>query len=529
MPFIDGSSGTTTAASVDSNYNLQINTPYTLYSGTGISAVTSVIGGGESKSGFVSIIIETNPGVVTGSRTMITPKVSYDNRVRFGVDTPLFIDRFAGHLGGINTALYAQTGNSLPANSIGGGFLQVNTFSASSSGTWATIGTRRSFPVNAPFGVKYNAYAGITSYPSPGTVTEWGLMIATGTTTPSDGAFFRYSGTGVYAVTNNSGIENIVSGIDQTLIGTGNAGTVGGGSTHKFTIDLNQNDAVFRIDNNIVATAAYPIGATGSSVGYDAATASSSLPICYRVYVNTTGVFNTQSIWVAAHSVTQNDANNLKTWPSIQAGQGAMASQGQNQTPMGSTSNYVNVTNPVYGTGLNTTALLGSGIGGNFVWSGTINCNNSSGALNPDYIICDYVVPSGFSGPLSATPGKSLYIHGVNISAFNLQPSGVWTGTVTSAMGLAYGHTSESLATTESASSKAPRFVPLGTIPFPSGAPAGYTGSTPYYNPQPLVFPFMAPIVVNPSEYFAITSRFIGSSGLMGIMQYNIGIDGYWE
>lgn len=96
------------------------------------------------------------------------------------------------------------------------------------------------------------------------------------------------------------------------------------------------------------------------------------------------------------------------------------------------------------------------------------------------------------------------------------------TGVIATAATIAYGHTSESLATTETETSKAPRFLPLGTQSFPNAMPVGA-------QPKNIVFPLTAPVVVNPGEYFAVTARFPAGVGLMNISSFNIGIDSYWE
>ena len=487
MPYIDGASGTSTKANVDTNYNLLVNFPI---SGTGNRPTTA---------GFTTIQSEVDAGIDTGIRLTKKFDASYDSKLRVGIDTPLFLDRFVGS--GINSSIYTVPTSGMTVTQ-GNGFITLNASGTTGLGA-ATLQTRRSFPTLAPFGVKYNSYAKFSQTPVSGNITEWGFGISTPSGVsgnPSDGAFFRYSGTNLYAVTSNSSSENI-SGISASLIGSG--------LTHQFKIDLQANTSIFEIDNNVVAYITSS-GLNGSGIGAEFTTASAELPAFFRTY-NYTTASPAQQMSISAFTVNIDDSSTSKSWASILDGMGGIASQTQNgQSASGSTALYPNSVNPTGFSGTNTVAVLGSGIGGQFMWSGTI------GSSSTDYIISSYQIPTGSN----ILPGKCLYIHGINVSAVNF--SGVGNTPISSAICAAYGHTSESLATAESANTKAPRFVPLGVLSIASGSTSGVQTPT-------LTFPFVAPIVVNPTEYFAITSKFVASQGVSAVVQYNIGIDGYWE
>lgn len=481
MPFIDQVSGNTiNKANIDSDYNLAVNFP--------MSGV---------RAGFACINVEVDSGAVTGQRLVRTPESSWDSRLRISIDTPLFNDKFVDGLPQ-NTALYISTGTTMTI-AASGGFLTLNDNLTTTTSTDARYQTWKTFPMLATFGTKFNCYAQLSQLPVSGNVTEWGLGIATARTEPTDGVFFRYSGTGLFAVANNNSISNISSGISTSLVGTG--------ATRRFEINIQAEHATFLIDNNIVANIDK---IAGSGIGSEFLTASGKLPLLLRTY-NTDNTASAQQFKVSNISIFQQGANVSNPWGNQQAGMGAISSQGQSGMPMGSTANYTNNSSPIAASGSNTAALLGSGLGGQFIWSGTI----ANGLT--DYIIDSYQVPAASS----IFPGKVLYINGVNISQTNIVSGN--TIPVTSVLTLAYGHTSESLATAESQETKAPRFIPLGVLSIPSGAVAGFT-------PKPLSFPFITPVVVNPSEYVSINNKFINGSGqTLNGLQFNIGIDGYWE
>ncbi len=482
MPYIDQVSGNTiNKPNIDSDYNLAVNFPM-----TGLYA------------GFTTVGVEIDSGSVTGQRVFRALDASWDSRLRVGLDTPIFNDKFVDGLPQ-NTSLYFSSGNTMTVAS-SGGFLILNDNLTTTSNTDIRYQTWRSFPVLTSFGTKFNCYGQLSQLPVVGNVTEWGLGIAFGRTEPTDGVFFRYSGSNLYAVANNNSTGNVVSIAGPSLL-------IGSGQTRKFEINLQAEHATFSIDNAIVANIDH---FAGSGVGSESITASARFPLLLRTY-NTDATAAAQQFKVSAISIFQQDANANKSWASQEAGMGSIASQGQNGMTMGSTARYSNNTALASGIGSNTVANLGTGLGGSFIWSGTI------ASASTDYIISSYQNP-----PMSSTmPGKTLYINGVSVSATNMSGNSA-AGQVTSLMTVCYGHTSESLATTESETTKAPRFIPIGVLSIPASSALGFSSRT-------ITFPFASPIVVNSSEHFAIAAKFLAGNGLEHITQYNIGVDGYWE
>lgn len=477
MPLVDGGSGVSGRPNVTSTFDEQIN------------MTTS-----GKAAGFVTLAVESDAGTVLGGRTVKPLKVSWDSRLRVGFDTLLFVDRFVDS-SPQNTAIYNSVTSTM-TNGVLSGWLLLNSGLNTSNGTYAKYQTYRSFPVYHGFGTKFTCYGGFDSIPT-NNVAEIGLGIAATNATPTDGLFFRLSGTNLYAVKNNAGTEVLSSAISTGLISTG--------VTHKFEIDIQQDRAIFSIDNSYVSTMGLT---TGSILGSEGMTASNELPLLLRTY-NFGVPSSAQRIRVSSVIVSQQDANTFKPYDSISNGLGLIGSQGQTGQPMGSTALYPNNFVPTAASGSNTVAALGSGLGGLFIWNADV------GSHLEDYIIDSYAIPAG----TSTVPGKCLYIHGVRIGTTNLA---LTAGPIANAFLLAYGHTSESLATSETATSKAPRFLPLGTVGMPNAAAAGSQYRT-------ISFNFQAPVVVNPGEYVAVVSRFFAGSGLALNAEYNIGFDSSWE
>jgi hypothetical protein len=137
---------------------------------------------------------------------------------------------------------------------------------------------------------------------------------------------------------------------------------------------------------------------------------------------------------------------------------------------------------------------------------------------NTDGIICSYQVPLG----AATLPGKTLYVRGVNI---NSVVTTVLAGNATPVVysySLAFGHTAISLATTETATSKAPRRKILGVNQFPAAAALGTQAASIDSNLD-------VPVVVQPGEFVQVVAKNIGAVTTTGVITFFIDINGYFE
>jgi hypothetical protein len=88
--------------------------------------------------------------------------------------------------------------------------------------------------------------------------------------------------------------------------------------------------------------------------------------------------------------------------------------------------------------------------------------------------------------------------------------------------GVAFGHTSVSLATTEAATTKAPRRFPVGLYTLAATAAVGSVGAT-------FVHSFNTPLLVQPGEFIQTIVKNIGTVGTSGTIAHVIGFEGYFE
>jgi len=88
---------------------------------------------------------------------------------------------------------------------------------------------------------------------------------------------------------------------------------------------------------------------------------------------------------------------------------------------------------------------------------------------------------------------------------------------------IAFGHTSVSLATTEAATTKAPRRIPFGVQTVASAAPA-----LTLLNSVTLDLGD-APIFVNPGEFFQVVKKKVGTAPSAGVVAHLISVFYGWE
>lgn len=468
--------GQTHEAGVNSDLELQI-------------ALTQTI----EKAGFTAIAAEVDAGSLTASRYLLPPEVTNDYRLRVGVDTLQFQDLF--NTAAINTGLWIQeTAGSATIDVATQGWLSLNV--SASSDDVAVITTRRCFPIYGTYTL-YGEFLAKIPAAVTGNVDELGLGFATGISAPTDGAFFRVLANGEFrCVLSNGGSETTQLITSPTWLD---------GNTHHYIVAITEKNVHFWIDSVLVAEILRPDDGTGI-------TSSWEVPLFFRSY-NSSGITGTRTIQVSQCTASMADMKSGKPWQSIMSGFGGHSSQGQSGGTIGQTAQWADSADPTVGTPVNNSAALGSGLGGIFL------ANARAGGVT-DYIISSYQVPAGSS----TAPAKNLYLHSISIGAINTVAA-VTTTPTTLLLGLAYGNTAASLATTEAAAAKAPRRIGLGTMFWEQNAEIGAAPRG-----GDVRFKFTSPICILPGEFVAVICRFVVGTATAGeVFEFNIGFEGFWE
>lgn len=457
-----------------------------------------------SYAGYVSMLAEHDSGTVTGTKSIKQLDISDDYRLRTGLDTLLFNEWFSGS--SLNTNLWNSTDN-LSSASISGGFLTLNASGSAGAAMQSRVQSYKTFPVYGTFGLYGEFLVQFPYDPVSNNVCEIGFGNATGSAAPSEGSFFRLNNAGeLRCVVSYNGSEDQSDSLNFTNL-------IGANHTVHLIVNTVEDGVEFWIDDVLVSrrdrqTAAPSVVTTGN------------FPILMRTY-NTAITTQAQQIKVSMVNVTMSDMSMGKPWNHVMAGMGGHCSQGQTGGIMGSTGSFVNAGfNGVGAVMTNTTAALGSGLGGQFV--AKFDTTFLSGSSSIDGILCSYQVPVG----TVVRPGKGLYINGIDVYACvagSAVSASIVGGPLLLAFQVAYGHTAVSLATTETATSKAPRRIALGMMNIPANTGTGYVAT-------PINREWNTPIFVNPGEFIAIVCKNLSMALTTGgTVFFYVAFDGYWQ
>lgn len=396
------------------------------------------------EAGFVTLQAEPDPGGTTGTRLVRALDITDDFRLRVGEDVIVLQDVFIG--AAINTALWFQNATTMTIT-VASGFLNLNAGAAVAINNVARVQSYRTLPVYHTFPTYFEflaVYQTVNPTPPANNVTEMGVGFASGVAAPTDGAFFRWTTTGVFeAVISYGGVETSSVALTPPSIGI----------VHHYIVSVTTNKGEFWIDGVLVASL------DGTAAGAPTTTSSVNLPVLMRTY--NSGVPAAAVILkVAEVSCSFGDQGPSRPWEVCMVGQGQSAIQGQTGGTMGSTSNNTNSAAPAAATLSNVAAGYAT-LGGQFTFV-------SVAGAETDYALFAFLIPAG----TSTLAGKNLYITGVRISSFVAGAAVATTATVLQ-WTLGVGCTGVSLATAEAAGGKSPRRLNLGVQSFPVGAAIG--------------------------------------------------------
>jgi hypothetical protein len=458
-------------------------------------------------SGYARAMSEVDAGRVTGEAYLLSGEVSEDFRVRAELDTILDSHTFN------ETAQY--TGKHRYRNTTMTGTWVSNAFNTNGSGiTTANTGillqTYQVFPIFG--GAETYAYFKL-AFTGTWAVTNKTVDIgyfpdaAATPYAPTDGVYLRANNTGLFGVCNFNGTEQTTQPFVSAFGGSAFNPTIG--TFYDAIITIGQNIAVFWLD--IQDGNGYTrMASLDASIGGGLPCSLSCLPFGIRDAIGGTAASAVAGVKLNTYTISQGGFRNTRS-ELITAACFSGGQQGQQGQTQGSTSNYTNSLAPTAGAVMtNTTAALGTGMGGQFSALPTL-------AVNTDGIVCSFLNPI----PTSAITGKTLVIKGVIIDSVVTTVLAGNATPVIYAFSLCYGHNALSLATTETATTKAPRRIPLGLQSFAAAAAVGTIAtriSVPLDRPQP----------VNPGEYCAIAAKNIGVVTTTGVITMFVTIDWGW-
>lgn len=472
---------------VDSANNLKVTLPLDL-----------------TKMGGAVQYSDNDKGDLTGVPFFYSPEVDTDYRQRVSQD--LILDEEVFNVAAQNTGKHTLVTTTMTGTFTAGQFT-TNGSSITTTTTGVYLSTYATFPVTGTQTLSCDTEVSFTANPTANTFIEFGFGIPnTATAAPSDGVFFRLSSAGLQGIASNNGTETS-TGIFPATNGTG-TWTYTINKRYQFICYIGGIAAYFWVNDG---TGAELLGSIQLPAGQSRMVMSSGLPFMFKHRITGGAAGSVLQAQLGAYNIRLGGSN-LSTVPSTQGNRIFGSYQGLTGQTMGSLANYANSANPTAAVPTNTTAALGTGLGGQF-WE------NASIAVNTDGIICSYQVP-----PLSVGgQNRRLVVRGIYLTSF--VQTGLGASVCNAQYSLAYGHTAVSLATTETATSKAPRRIAL---PFTQVLASGATAGTAI--PQATYFCDFgdAPVFVNAGEFIQLVTKHIGTA-TSGVIAHTVTFVYGWE
>jgi hypothetical protein len=458
-------------------------------------------------AGYSAPVCEHDAGDVTGTPYQDPLDITTDYQLRTSLTT--LLDNSDINYSGQDTARFRYLNATMTAV-WGSGFITTNATSITTLNTGVLVQTYNKFPLYGASDTWYEFTGSFTSaWLATNTTIDIGAFLAGATTpfAPTDGVYFRVNSAGIQGVSCYSGVEQ-VSPVFLAAAGGANWAPVLG-QVYEFGISLNNREIEFWINDTLMYEMPVPAG-DGQPMS------CGSVPFGMRHAIGGTAASAAMQFKMATYCISLSDFNTNKLWSHQVAGMGQMGYQGQSGGTMGSTSNLTNSQAiPVATAGSNTAAIV-TGLGG-------IGGLTATAPATLDAIATSYQNPDS----TAAFTGRKLVINGVKISCINAGTA-VLTTPTTLYWYLAFGHTAVSLATGEAgggSATKAPRRVPLGFVSIPVGALPGVN-----FNPDAIVVPFIAPIVVNPGEFIAsVVKTVIGTATASQFTMFSVMFDCHFE
>lgn len=450
---------------------------------------------------------EVDGGALTAVVRLRPYEPDADYRMRVSQD--IIVDEDNVNYTAQNTGKYSYA-NTTMTNTWTAGQMTTNSGSITTTTTGTVYSSYATFPATGTTTLSVDAEVGFSAPPTTNTFIEWGVGIpGAQTVAPTDGVFFRVSASGVQGISSYNGTETS-TGVFPLSAGTG-TWVYTNNKRYQFILYQSAIEAVFWVNDG---TGAVLLGAIPLPVAQPRMTMNTSAQFFFKHRITGGAAAGTFQAFLGAHCVRQGGVQ-YGTTPSTAGNRIFGSYQGLSGGTMGSLANYANSANPTAAVPTNTTAALGTGLGGQF-WE------TASLAVNTDGIICSYQVPASTVNFSS----RRLVIRGIGLTSY-IQTV-IAGGPFIAQWSLAFGHTAVSLATAEAATTKAPRRIALSG--FTQVVTAAQAVSTMVSQPGGSFIDFGdAPIYVNPGEFVQLVTKHVGTVGTTGTIAHVVTFVYGWE
>lgn len=423
--------------------------------------------------------------------------VTENNALRVSLSNVILCDQVDGTA--VNTNIWNQSTANL-AIAVVNGFITLNSGAITTASSYAILSSIKFMPLYGTLPLRVTVNAKVTNIPEANATVELGIGAVSGTSTPTDGAFFRWGPAGqLFCVINNGGSESSSAALTMPVTDDDGDSVTLPPSTnviHLFEIEIVEDRVIFYVDDITVATLDVP---SGQNYPFN----FGRQQIVARVYTAGSAPAAAPQFSIGQVNVVQQDLNKIKPWQHVLVSLGRGAYQSP-VTPFGQTSNHANSTSPASATLSNTAAGYAT-LGGRFQFAAVV------GAAT-DYALFGFQVPAGYQ----------LYINDISISCMNTGAIGGLTGTIIEWF-LGINGSAVSLATADGAGTWAPRRIPLGMQSF--GISAAIGTSTSDINRR-----CDTPLVVDSGRFFVVGAQIpAGLATSAQIFRGCVFVNGYFE
>jgi hypothetical protein len=459
-----GSSGLYNAA-VDSVNNLAVTTPQSLNSTN------------STKVGYTFLACGPNNRALQTFGPM--------GRLSTGAQTLELFDPIDG--AAVNNMIWTQNVVTMAiAQSAVTGFLVLNSAAITTINTSCQIATIKQIQLIQTFVPTVRMTWKTPNVPQSNATMELGFLECSGSTAPTNGAFFRWSSASEFkCITVFNSVETPSAALTAPTVN----------ALHTSHITFRGNKVEFWIDEALVAEVANPAGNPNP-------TNSSRIQLGARIYTGATIPVTAPELHIAAVCLWRNDLQTNKLWPSQMSSIGRHACQSP-ATAFGQTQNWVNST-------VAATAVL-SNTTPSYTTLGGLFAVTTAFTAAADNLLFGYQVPVGFQ----------LFVTDVRVGGAVTTVLGA-TATALH-WGLAVNASAVSLATVDTFGSNiyGYRRVYLGTHGLIAAAVVGTTLPT-------LEIDCTTPYVIDSLRYVGIILR-AAASPATGAIQGGVTIGGYFE
>jgi hypothetical protein len=484
-------------ADVDANAQLKVGLP-TVANAMGVALIGS----------------QNDDGTYTGNVQMFSPETDADYRMRVSEDCMLEEELFnyTSQNTGKHTSI-AAAANLAPSWTAGG--YNTNPTGVVTASSGATLQSYKFFPQISTGTLSLDMEASFSAAPTANSTIDFGLFLggASNPFAPTDGVYFRLGPGGLYGVLNYGGVETTIGPFPASL----GAGVWGYALNQKYQfIVYTTNRSVEFWINSGDPVGAVLAGIIPTPVGQGSNFMSAALPfrIRHAIVGGAAGaglnmILSRYSVRIGGVALGDTMAGNGSRLLGAYEG----LSGGTVGSLMGGTVSSGSIAAPTAAVPTNTTNALGiAGLGGLVYETPTL-------AIGTDGIIIAYQVPAGST----SVQGRRMKVNGVSLASFI---QAVLTGgPLNIRYYLAFGGTTVSLATAESATAKAARRVNLPFVQTITAAQAVSTAvAQNVYSEK-----FVNPIYVNPGEWVMLVSAKVGTAITAGTIAHQIGFDYSWE